>query len=271
MTNSQSGSSEQQQAQPGWGSARGGYPPPNGYPPPHPGAYPPPPGWQQPTPPPGSFVNSPALAVTVTFLAVAIVAVLLAVWPVRDFFYDTNMAGTPGTYVASACAHDPTVKNDPYICTGTFTSTDGSLVVPDVQLADSDVTVGHPTPLVREWGGTMWNQPSFAHAAMDAAWGLAFLAGLGLVLARIDMCFSTVDPSKPKYKIGPNGLLIAADEDEDDAPVGEQSASGRKSNIPSKAPWRQVAYFGWGLLWLTGPLTVIAFAIGLIAEHIANN
>jgi hypothetical protein len=270
MTDTQPNGPGQQQAQPpGWGSP---YPPPQGgYPaPPRPGAYPPPNGWQVP-PRPGSIGNSPALAVAVILLAVGIVTVLLAVWPVRDFFYDTKMAGTPGTYVASSCAYDRTIKNDPYICTGTFTSTDGSLVVPDVQLADSGVVVGRPTPLVREWGGTMWNQPSFAHATMDAAWGLSFLAGLALVLARIDACFTTTDPSKPKYKTGPNGLLVAA-EDYEDNEVDEPPANGkRKSNIPTKAPWRQVAYFGWGLLWVTGPLAVIAFVVGLIAEHIASN
>ncbi|MEY9843832.1 hypothetical protein ABH940_000896 [Streptacidiphilus sp. BW17] len=276
MKGTQSDDFEQGQARPGWG------PPPQGaYPPPPPGAYPPP-GWPR-APEPTSARQHPVLAVVVALLAAAFTVFFLVTGAGSNFAYDAGLAGTPGTYTATSCQKVGSARSYSIYCQGTFTSTDGSVVVRDLQLKNTRASVGHPVTLRREADGAEYAQPGFANATIDIAVGLAALTVLGLVLFRIGVGRRYVNAAERRrqQQLRQQRRLERRKQPIDQAAVrnvilGKDQVPGQKPEKRSLAstrptPWRQIANAGLWLIALSLPFALLVGAVGVIAEVVSGN
>jgi hypothetical protein len=185
--------------------------------------------------------------VLVALLATAFAAALVVVGPADDLRYDTGTAGTPGTFTATRCWTTSAGKTDEDHCLGTFTSTDGSVVIQSLELDNTGASVGHPITVRRDSNGTDYHVPSFANSAFDVAVCLGILAFLGLVLARLGFGRSYAAWRRRQREAGPT-----------------QPKQRAAYGLP--APWRQLVTVGLWSVVVMLPLAVLAGIVGLIAE-----
>ncbi|MBF9067787.1 hypothetical protein [Streptacidiphilus fuscans] len=201
---------------------------------------------------------APSLTTTVFGVLAVLGAVALAGWimvvgPIHNLVYDTDNAGLPGSYTATKCWTEGSGKSSHSVCLGTFRSTDGSVVVRDLQLERTAASVGVPLTVRREADGTDYAQPGFANAAMDVALCLLTLSGLGLALAVIGVSPKSVTVEKRKGS-------------------GKDPGAHAKpqSQPPNPAPWRQLIAFGPALMSsmmaLGGITAVVAFVAKIVSR-----
>ncbi|MEY9843831.1 hypothetical protein [Streptacidiphilus sp. MAP5-3] len=203
---------------------------------------------------------APSLTTTAFGLLAAAVAVAFAGWvmlvgPLANLPYDVGHAGTPGSFTATKCWTTGGGKSSHNFCDGTFTSTDGSVVVRDLQLEDTRASVGHSLTVRREADGTDYAQPGLDNAAMDVALCLLILVCLGCALAVIGGWPSSV------------GVGVGAGKNRT-APHGNHRAPGtdEKPKSQSPSPWWQIGAIGFVLVIVTLPLSLIAGVVGFVAK-----